>query len=82
MTEKTTEREAFVKSQCGDDPGLVEEVVELLRAAARDSSLSAALESGPLRAPAALAIGALSLCYAVVLTVLSIRVSMAMPFPG
>jgi tetratricopeptide (TPR) repeat protein len=52
-----TEREAFVKSQCGDDPGLVEEVVELLRAAARDSSLSAALESGPLRAPAALAIG-------------------------
>lgn len=52
-----TEREAFVRSQCGDDPALAEEVVELLRAAARDSSLGAVLASGPLRAPAALAIG-------------------------
>lgn len=31
---------------------------------------------------ATLAIGAFSLCLAVTLTVLSIRVSMAMPFPG
>ena len=31
---------------------------------------------------ASLAIGALSLCFAVTLTVLSIRATMAMPFPG
>ncbi|MBK6942278.1 MAG: tetratricopeptide repeat protein [Planctomycetes bacterium] len=51
------EREAFVKSHCGADPALVDEVVGLLRAAERESTFGAALESGPLRAPAALAPG-------------------------